>query len=214
MSKFRIILEQLKAHAPFTSLGAFLGVAFCLLFKDLSHDASHRLFEIFHPFHVFLSALATSAMYRKFASHQKKTASYFLSLLMIGFVGSIGVATLSDSVIPFLGEYLLRLKHMHLHVGFIESWYIVLPSALLGIIIAYVKPQFKSSHTTHIVVSTWASLFHIMMALDGNLSFVVGIGIFVFLFLAVWLPCCLSDIVFPLLFTGKVEVCSHEKHRK
>jgi hypothetical protein len=26
------------------------------------------------------------------------------------------------------------------------------------------------------------------------------VAIFLFLFLAVWIPCCLSDIVFPLLF--------------
>lgn len=214
MNKFKIILEQLKAHAPFTLLGAFLGVAFCLFFKDLSHDASHRLFEIFHPLHVFLSALATSAMYRKFAKDKKNSLSYFVNLLMIGFVGSIGIATLSDSVIPFFGEHLLSLQQIHLHVGFLESWYVVLPSALLGIIVAYVKPQFKSSHTAHIFISTWASLFHMMMALDGSFSFFVIVGIFVFLFLAVWLPCCLSDIVFPLLFSGKVEPCSHVNGHK
>jgi hypothetical protein len=33
--------------------------------------------------------------------------------------------------------------------------------------------------------------------------------IFVFLFFAVWLPCCVSDIVFPLLFTGNKELSHH-----
>ena len=33
--------------------------------------------------------------------------------------------------------------------------------------------------------------------------------IFLFLFLAVLIPCCLSDIVFPLLFIGKVATLEH-----
>jgi hypothetical protein len=27
-------------------------------------------------------------------------------------------------------------------------------------------------------------------------------GMFIVLFIAVWLPCCISDIVFPILFVG------------
>jgi len=38
----------------------------------------------------------------------------------------------------------------------------------------------------------------------GALSGVPTIPIAVFLFLAVWLPCCTSDIVFPLLFAEKM----------
>ena len=34
-------------------------------------------------------------------------------------------------------------------------------------------------------------------------------GIFVFLFIAVWVPCCLSDIVFPLLFVkGRKDIAN------
>ena len=214
MEKIKIILKQLKSHAPFTLIGAMLGVVFAILFKDLKHDTAHHLFEIFHPLHVFLSALATSSMYKKFASTKKISYSYFTSLFVIGFLGSIGIATLSDSVIPFLGEHLLGLKQIHLHVGFLEAWYIVFPAAFFGVLVAYLKPHFKSSHTAHIFFSTWASLFHMMMALEGSFSLWVSLGIFVFLFLAVWLPCCLSDIVFPLLFLGKVEPCSHQKKHK
>jgi len=38
------------------------------------------------------------------------------------------------------------------------------------------------------------------MALGQALDWFTYIGIFIFLFLSVWIPCCLSDIVFPLLF--------------
>jgi hypothetical protein len=32
------------------------------------------------------------------------------------------------------------------------------------------------------------------------MNWVSCLTVFVFLFLAVWIPCCVSDIVFPLLF--------------
>jgi hypothetical protein len=48
-----------------------------------------------------------------------------------------------------------------------------------------------------------ASLFHILRAQDGGFSLVQGFFIILFLFIAVWIPCCFSDIAFPLFFTGK-----------
>ena len=51
------------------------------------------------------------------------------------------------------------------------------------------------------LLSTWASLFHMTMALGEDVSMFVMALVPVCLFLAVWIPCCTSDIVFPLLFT-------------
>ena len=55
-------------------------------------------------------------------------------------------------------------------------------------------------HAGHVLFSTWASLFHILMAMSVGLNWISYLVVFLFLFLAVWLPCCVSDIVFPLLF--------------
>jgi len=41
------------------------------------------------------------------------------------------------------------------------------------------------------------------MALGGIIDWLLLPFIFLFLFLAVWIPCCTSDIVFPLLFIRK-----------
>jgi hypothetical protein len=38
------------------------------------------------------------------------------------------------------------------------------------------------------------------------------VGVFVVLFIAVWLPCCISDIVFPLLFVNPDVELSHSHH--
>ena len=39
-----------------------------------------------------------------------------------------------------------------------------------------------------------------MMAIDAGINIALGSIITLVLFLSVWLPCCVSDIVFPLLF--------------
>jgi hypothetical protein len=195
---FREIIIELKHHAPFTIFGAITGIVIMLLSLKLPYRVSYNVFYVLHPFHVFLSALVTAAMYKL----HKDRFSLF-ALLIIGYLGSIGIATLSDSIIPYIGESILNMPNRGIHLGFIEKWWLVNPLAIIGIIVAYYKPKTKFPHGLHVLLSTWASLFHIIMAGAGFLGWFSFIGIFIFLFLAVWLPCCISDIVFPLLFVKK-----------
>ena len=251
--KLGIIAKELKAHAPFTLFGAAMGILCMLLFKNASSEVNRRLFQVFHPTHVVLSAIVTASLFKLYKG--KKCG--FIAILLIGYFGSIGVATLSDCILPFFGESILGVAipehkhsetddHVHedeqtsensehgvaqdannhdehadhehppvsesgepelhrpkLHLGFIEDWYLVNPAALLGIIIAYLWPKTKFPHAGHVLISTWASSFHVLMNTQRELSLVMLMGVFIVLFLAVWLPCCISDIVFPLLFTRK-----------
>ena len=121
----------------------------------------------------------------------------------MGYFGSVGIATLSDCVIPYIGESLLNLPNRAVHLGFIEKWWLVNPLAGLGIAIACYWPRTKFPHAGHVLLSTWASLFHMTMALGDAFTLYTLMVIPVFLFLAVWIPCCTSDIVFPLLFAKK-----------
>ncbi|MBL7107215.1 MAG: hypothetical protein ISS77_06380 [Phycisphaerae bacterium] len=195
--------KELKNHAPFTSLGALTGLILMFFFKNIEPQTSETLFYIFHPAHVVLSALVTAAM---FSLYMKKAK--FITVLLVGYVGAIGIATLSDSIIPFLGEKLIGF-HPHAHIGFIEKWYIVNPAAILGVIIAYFLPKTKFPHAAHVLLSTWASAFHMLIALNGNFTTPKAIMCFAFLFLAVWLPCCISDIIFPLLFVNSNSRIEH-----
>ena len=197
------ILKELKEHAPFTIFGAVTGIIIIILFRNLSSDVSYRIFYTLHPLHVVLSALVTASMYGLHKCGQTRGKCNLLTLLVIGYLGSIGIATLSDSVIPFMGEVMLSLPNRGIHLGFIEEWKIVNSLAILGIAIAYLKPTTKFPHAGHVLVSTWASLFHIIMSLGGQVSLFSYLAIFFFLFIAVWIPCCVSDIVFPLLFIKK-----------
>jgi len=197
---YKQILEELKEHMPFTALGAATGIIMIIFLQKLPLKLSYNIFYTLHPLHVFLSALVTASMYNFYKCRTGKKKSNLGILILIGYVGSVGIATLSDSVIPYLGEILLNLPHREIHLGFIEEWWLVNPLALLGIGIAYLKPSTKFPHFAHVLLSTWASLFHIIMALGDTLNWFTYIGIFIFLFLSVWIPCCMSDIVFPLLF--------------
>lgn len=202
---FKKILTELEHHAPFTLFGAFIGILVVIFTRNISHDTAHHVFFIIHPAHVFLSAYVTTSMYRL---HAKKNINIGV-VLLVGYIGSIGIATLSDSIIPFIGESLLGLPHAHAHVGFVEAWWLINPLAVLAILIAYIKPTTHLFHSGHVFLSTWASLFHIIMAMGEAVTWPIYTVIFLFLFLAVWLPCCLSDIIFPVLLTGKEVKCEH-----
>ena len=253
--KLKTIFTELKNHAPFTLFGAATGLVCMLLFKNVSSDINHRLFQVFHPGHVALSAVVTASLYKLYESK-----AGFLKILIVGYIGAIGVATLSDCVLPFFGESFLGVaipvhadlhehdeepsldnevkqdahghdEHVHLengseselsqkihsirarlHLGFIEDWYLVNPAALLGILIAYFLPRTRFPHAGHVLISTWASSFHVLMNTHRELTTAMFVGVFVVLFFAVWLPCCISDIVFPLLFVNSECDVSHAHH--
>ncbi len=225
--RLNAILSELKAHAPFTLFGAVTGIVAMLVFAKASPQVSLRLFQVFHPAHVILSAIVTASLFKL---HEKKRS--FLLILVVGYVGAVGVATLSDSILPFLGENFLGVavpthaslhehgdssepaavhdEHEHeadahghgprIHLGFIEEWYLVNPAAILGILIAWFWPHTKFPHAGHILISTWASSFHVLMNTHREMTPMLFIGVFAVLFISVWLPCCVSDIVFPMLF--------------
>ena len=201
------IASELRHHVPFTALGAVSGVIIMVIIvlANVPFQVSQAAFHTLHPLHVVLSALATTAMYRKYSNGKIWAA------ILIGYVGSIGIATLSDAIIPYLGGSLLGVE-MGFHVPFIETekmpfigietWKLVNSAALAGIIIGYLIPTTKFNHLGHVFLSTWASVFY--FTAFGIAHWIPLLPfIFLFLFLAVWLPCCMSDIVFPLLFVRK-----------
>ncbi len=223
--KLAIVLEELRAHVPFTLFGSLTGIAMMLLFQNLSETTTYRLFYVFHPLHVTLSAIVAGSIFRL----HERTQS-FLVVLLVGYVSSVGTATVSNSIIPFFGESLLGVAiptesevhagHAHeglgtatapghetappagprIHLGFIEEWYIVNPAALLGILIGFFLPRTKLPHAGHILISTWAAASHILMNTHTAMTALTVVGIALVLFIAVWVPCCSSDIIMPLLF--------------
>jgi len=198
------IMKELQSHAPFTLLGALTGIALLLLIVITRVRAAslEPAFEGLHALHVFLSAIVTAAMYRRYRRA-------LVPAVLIGFFGSVGIASLSDIVFPHHGGALiLRLTgethHMHFHLPAIEEWWLINPVALLGVAIGIWKPTTKIPHSGHVLLSTWASLFYLVVHAPAGSPWAPLLPlVFIVLFVAVWLPCCFSDIVFPLLFVGE-----------
>jgi len=203
----RRIAKELERHAPFTALGAFSGIIITVIivFGDIPSNVSQTAFYTLHPIHVVLSALVTTAMYMRYRKAK------FLIAILIGWTGSVGIATISDAIIPYLSGGLLNVP-MEFHVPFIETakmpiigieeWIIVNSAAVLGIAIGYWKQITGIPHSGHVLISTWASLFYFTAFGIANWIPLLPF-IFLFLFLAVWVPCCTSDIVYPLLLLGR-----------
>jgi len=203
----RRIAKELQRHAPFTALGAFSGIIITVIivFGDIPSNVSQTAFYTLHPIHVVLSALVTTAMYMRYRKAK------FLIAILIGWTGSVGIATISDAIIPYLSGGLLNVP-MEFHVPFIETakmpiigieeWIIVNSAAVLGIAIGYWKQITGIPHSGHVLISTWASLFYFTAFEIANWIPLLPF-IFLFMFLPVWIPCCTSDIVYPLLFMGR-----------
>lgn len=196
----RIAIE-LGRHAPFTAAGAVSGIIIMsiVIFANVSSGISEAIFYTLHPAHIVLSAIVTTAMYKRYRRGRLWEA------ILIGYTASVGIATLHDSIVPYLAGTSLGIR-MEFHIGFIEKWWLVNPLAFLGIAIGYLRPTTKLPHAAHILVSTWASLFY-FTAFGAAKWLPLLPFIFLYLFVAVWLLCCFSDIVFPLLF---LKVDEHE----
>ncbi len=217
--KLKTIVREFAHHFPFSLFSASLGMIVVGLITvvvigssggetTLHSEAAQRilpdifgkLYHVFHPIHVLFSAVATTAMFWRF---DRK----LLKAVLTGLLGSLGVCGASDILIPFAGG-LLSGKEMHLHLCIVEHASLVVPFAaigvLVGIIAAGILTERKStvfSHSSHVLVSTMASLLYLVSFgfTDWMESILKVLAIVV---LAVLIPCCTSDIVFPLLIAS------------
>ena len=200
---FKRIATELGRHIPFTAAGAATGIIIMVIvvLAKVPSNISEVAFYTLHPAHVLFSAIVTTAMYKRYG------AGKLWAAILIGYTGSVGIATLSDAVIPYLEGMAISIK-MDLHLGFIEKWWLINPLAFLGIAIGYWKQITKFPHAVHILLSTWASLLYFTAFAVADWLHLLPF-VFLFLFLAVWIPCCFSDIVYPLLFF-KADEHEHE----
>ncbi len=205
------VLKELRTHAPFTLFGALTGVLLMLLLVAARADPRplHPVFEGLHAAHVLLSAVVTAAMYWRYRRN-------VIACVAVGIVGSVGIATLSDVVFPHHGGALMLRAaggqaRMDFHLPALEQWWLIFPVALLGVALGMGRPKTRVPHSGHVLLSTWASLFYVFLHAEGQVNWLPLLPlVFVVLFVAVWVPCCVSDIVFPLLFVPGAAGRDHE----
>jgi len=213
------IYGELMCHLPQAIFSVALGLivlSFVTYFsigqKQLSATCkgAHMLFHSFHFIHIVFAAAGAVVTFRRFSSN-------FFNSLLIGILCPVVFCTLSDIVIPYLGGRILGVK-MHFHLCFVTELANVVPFLIVGIINGFAMsnhPEIRHgslatfSHGVHIFISSLAATFY--MVSHGFTHWYEMIGmVFLFLVIAVVVPCTLSDIVVPITFAKASK--NNEKH--
>ena len=198
--------RELCDHLPFTIYCVALGIIglgiltfIANLHGTVTGEAFHGLYHIFHPIHLLFSASATTAMVMKY---DKK----ILKAILIGSIGSVGVCGLSDIILPYAASYLLGV-HSRIHICLIEHPIQIIPFLIVGLLVGVLITPAGNlstifSHVGHVLVSSMASILYLVAFGLTNWIHYIGL-VFVFMIIAVVIPCCTSDIILPLLLMGK-----------
>ena len=201
--KFKFVMVELARHMPYSIFGVTIGLlamgvltflAILVRAEGLLGYASQEVFHVFHPAHILISAVASTAMFWK---HEKR----IFKAALVGFLGSITICAISDIFLPYIGGMLTG-KPMLMHVCIIEEPGLVYPFAVVGVLAGLmVTNNFERStqytHSAHVFISSAASLLYLLGY--GLTDWIHSVGsVFLIIIAAVMIPCCASDIVFPL----------------
>lgn len=188
MSKIKDIIFELKEHSPFTAISALVIILISLIIPVSIKGIGG--FYFLHPLHVFFSAIASSAIFWKY------TKKIWLALI-VGIIGAVVIGSTSDVMMPYVFAFLAK-ANVSFHLGLIDKPFLVIGAGLVGAFIGILYRKIGTSklgHSGHVLVSTAASLayFRSFSSLDNLIL------LFIFVFLAVIIPCCSSDIIYPIL---------------
>ena len=214
--RLKHVFSELKEHLPFTVVSSvvalvIVGIMTALEFtlkEDIITQGSQNLFHIFHPVHMLFSATATTAMFWR---HEKRV----VKAVIVGFLGSVLICGVSDVIIPFCSGFALN-KSFDFHLCIAEHPLIILPFVVIGIFIGLVAMEKVEkttffSHAGHVFTSSMASMLYLISFGLADWFNYVG-GVFIIITIAVIIPCCTSDIVYPLLLIKKGEIKKNGRH--
>ncbi len=202
-SKLQYIVTELGHHLPYTIFGVSMGLMLMGIFtflailmrsEDLLSSASLEMFHVSHSSHVLFSAVATTAMFWK---HERTV----LKALVVGFLGSIGICALSDSIFPSIGGRFLGVQ-MPIHICVVQHPEMILPFAGVGVLAGFLIPgaiekSTEYSHSVHVLFSSLSCILYLIGF--GLQEWIHSLGsVFLISVISVMIPCCLSGIAFPL----------------
>lgn len=184
------IIFEIKQHAPFTLLATFVAVVTIAAIKfSLNITITDYAFHISHPLHVTASAITSAGIFHKYRPK-------IIMSLFAGIISSILIGSLSDILLPYLGASVFQM-HPHFHLPIIEHTFLITMAALIGSLAGTLIKTTKVPHLLHVGISVFASLFYILAYTD-TVSLTVFLLAILIVFIAVLIPCCISDIVMPL----------------
>lgn len=206
MKRWRLVVVEFAHHLPFTTIGTLIAMAGVWWFGSQHLSDGHpeglftqsrSLFHLFHPLHICLSAIATTSLFWRHERHVLRAA-------IVGAVGTIVPCGLSDYFFPYLGGLLVG-QTMELHMCIVDHPQLFYPFLALGILAGFwaesrLTGSHLFSHGAHVFISSTASLLYLLSfgftawMMDVRLVFPA----FATIVLAVWIPCCISDVVIPV----------------
>lgn len=207
------IFRELKHHLPFSFGSSLIAGVMVAAFYLIGKIPSRDLFEYLHPAHVLVSAIATATIYWKYGDTKignrwSAIGGKATQTILVGMFGAILIGSLSDIILPWIAGNLFSLQ-TSFHLPILEEPLLILGVALAGSVLGMYYDLFRVSHVLHVFLSVFASLFYLLaFSIEINAFGILLISGLVFL--TVYIPCCISDIVFPLLFLKRPCVeCGH-----
>jgi len=205
------IYGELVCHLPYAIFASACALAI-LSFISVGHTdvqrlcaTAHGLFHSFHFMHIVFAATGTLITFFRFSKSKTRA-------LLVGIVSPAFFCSLSDAIIPYLSGIMMGVP-MKFHLCFLTEWRNIVPFLVIGLINGLILSGHKEerrmiyslfSHTVHILVSALASLFYLVAY--GCTDWLDSIGlVFLFLIIAVVVPCSLSDIVIPMVLAQNNE---------
>lgn len=210
--------SELFHHLPY----AIFSVAFSLIILSfvtfslkeaeiaVAQKGAKMLFHSFHFMHIVFAATGTLITFRRFCKD-------LIPSVLVGIFTPIIFCTLSDSILPYLGGKALGVN-MSFHLCFFSELANIIPFLLIGVINGFVMSRHSQenqrmysifSHFIHIFVSSLAATFYLLA--HGFMDWHKDIGfVFIFIIIAVVIPCTLSDVVVPMTYARMAK--KDEKH--
>lgn len=209
-----LIVEELLHHFPYAVFSVAFGLII-LSFLDVfglssgschSHDhahsmhGAHLLFHSLHFLHIIFAITGCMVTFSRFSTNIVKG-------FVVAVLSSFFFCTLSDVIMPYLAGTLLGVT-MNFHICLFSELYNVLPFYLIGLVNGLIMSKHSSgiksfysvgSHFSHILISSLASLFYLIS--EGLANWYPHMGLlFLFLIIAVVIPCTLADVIVPIFF--------------
>lgn len=210
--------SELFHHLPY----AIFSVAFSLIILSfvtlalrgtelvLAQKGAKMLFHSFHFMHIVFAATGTLITFRRFCKDMVPS-------WVVGIFTPVIFCTLSDSILPYLGGKALGVN-MSFHLCFFSELANIIPFLVVGVINGFIMSRHNQenqrmysifSHFIHIFVSSLAATFYLLA--HGFMDWHKDIGfVFIFIIIAVVIPCTLSDVVVPMTYARMTK--KDEKH--